>query len=225
MEAIRYQPIQELPMTQVTAFPSSGMSGIPPDANQAREVIDGQGVIEAAVRPSTEDGLYEVVNGQRVEKPPMSTLAGLIAFALAFHVQTFAAARKLGRAGTELLFHLDPGKNLQRRPDAAFVSFARWAEDRPLPHTDPWPVVPEIVAEVISPTNLAESVLDRVAEYFQAGVQLVWFVYPRHQQIYVYESPTRVRILTQADEIDGGSVLSGFQLPLPTLFGAVPQAG
>jgi Uma2 family endonuclease len=165
-----------------------------------------------------DDTLYEVVNGQRVEKPPMSAKANLIAFTLAHQMQIVAEPNNLGRAGTEIIFLLDAQANLQRRPDAFFLSFERWPANQPIPDTDPWPVVPNLAVEVISPSNLANAVQEKLEEYFQAGVERVWVVYPRWKRIYVYESPTSVRILTAADTLDGGPVLPGFQLPLANLF-------
>jgi hypothetical protein len=36
--------------------------------------------------------------------------------------------------------------------------------------------------------------------------------------VYIYDSPTQVRILTKDDTLDGGTVLPGFQLRLDRLF-------
>ena len=55
-------------------------------------------------------------------------------------------------------------------------------------------------------------------EYFRAGVRLVWVIYPDLNQVYVYESPSKVRILHQSDELDGGTVLPGFRLKVAALF-------
>ena len=179
--------------------------------------------VETGAAPSEDgrDTLYEIVHGQRVEKPAMSAFAGLIGFQLAHQMQVFAEQTKRGRAMTEIIFGL--AEDLQRRPDAAFVSFERWAEDRLPPHTDPWPVVPNLAIEVVSKSNPAEDILDKLEEYFHAGVELVWIVYPRQRQVYVYESPTQVHIVSHSDELDGGRVLPGFRLPLATLFGSVPK--
>jgi Uma2 family endonuclease len=210
-------------MTQATTLPPHSLPAAPAPQDELDEVVNGQRVVGPAVLPPDDDTLYEVVNGCRVEKPPMSTYATRSAFVIAKKLDDFAEAHQAGRAGTEYLFRLAAVPNLQRRPDAAFVSFQRWPADQPLPHTDPWNVVPELAAEVISPSNRAEEVLDRVAEYFQAGVQLVWMIYPRQQQVYVYESPTQVHIRTRSDELDGGQVLPGFRLALATVFGPAPQ--
>jgi Uma2 family endonuclease len=83
--------------------------------------------------------------------------------------------------------------------------------------------VPEIAAEVISNNHLAEDVLEKIEEYFAAGVQLVWVIYPRRQRVHVFESPLRIRGLALTDELDGGAVLPGFRLPVSALFEDVPQ--
>jgi Uma2 family endonuclease len=166
-----------------------------------------------------DDSLYEVVNGQRVEKPFMSVYGIRIAFLIAWHLESFAEAHKLGRVVIEAVFGLPLLRGLQqRRPDAALVSYQRWPKSRPLPHTDPWPVVPDLAIEAVSKSNPGEEIIDKIQEYFEAGVQLVWVVYPKQRLIYVYQSPTDVHVFTQTGELDGGSVLPGFRLPVAALF-------
>src|SRR4051812_32573440 len=79
-----------------------------------------------------DDELYEVIDGQRVRTPPMAAFAVWIAFELARHLGNFAVANR-GRAVTEMLFHLPAPIKRDRRPDAAFVSYQRWAKDRLVP--------------------------------------------------------------------------------------------
>ena len=81
-----------------------------------------------------------------------------------------------------------------------------------------WEVAPDLAVEVVSPTDRAEDVMEKVTEYFQAGVELVWIIYPRLQLVYVYESLVKVRGLNAADTLDGGNVLPGFHIPVATLF-------
>ena len=87
-----------------------------------------------------------------------------------------------------------------------------------------WDVVPDLAIEVISPYDLAEESLQKIHEYLHAGVQLVWVVYPEERQVYVYETPTRVRILAADDTLDGGAVLPGFQLRVDSLFDPITPA-
>jgi Uma2 family endonuclease len=166
-----------------------------------------------------DDSLYEVVNGQRVGKPFMSVYGIRIAFLLASYLEIFARKKKRGRVVVEVIFDLPlPEGTRQRRPDAAFVSYQRWAKNRPLPHTDPWPVVPNLAVEAISKNDAAEQMQDKLGEYFEAGVQLVWVIFPKQRLVYVYKSPTRPRVFSEEQELDGGHVLPGFKLPVAALF-------
>jgi Uma2 family endonuclease len=170
------------------------------------------------ITTTNSDALYEVVDGQRVELPPMSVFATWVASRLQSRLGPFAESNDLGTAVSEMLFVLDPERELKRRPDVAFVSSERWPVDREVPDDAAWDVIPDLVIEVISPTDLSKDVLAKVREYFQAGVRLVWVVHPTEQQIYIYESPTRVRILGPSDELDGGAVVPGFRVPVAALF-------
>ena len=83
--------------------------------------------------------------------------------------------------------------------------------------------MPNLVVEVVSPTDRVDDVVDKVAEYFRVGVECVWVSLPAQEQVYVYESPTQVRILTRADELGGEPVLPHFRLPLTALFDEVEE--
>ena len=162
--------------------------------------------------------LYEIVNGQRVELPPMSTYATWLASRLHGRLWPYAEDKGLGTSVTEMLFVLDAEHNLRRRPDVAFVSTTRWPLDRALPETGDWDVVPDLAIEVISPNDVFKDVLAKVREYFHYGVQGVWVIAPEERQVYVYDAPTHVLILTGQDELMGGEVVPGFRLPRGQLF-------
>jgi Uma2 family endonuclease len=176
-------------------------------------------------RPTADEDLYEVVNGQRVELPPMSIYASWIASGLQDNLGPFAKAGGLGTVVTEALFVLDAKRNLRRRPDVAFVSTQSWPLDRPIPEEGDWEVIPDLAVEVSSPNDLLKDVLAKMSEYFTYGVQQVWLVVPTRHYVLVFDSPTRVRILTAADELDGGTLLPGFRLSLANLFQRQAQAG
>jgi Uma2 family endonuclease len=165
-----------------------------------------------------EDGRYEIVNGQRVEMPPLSAYETWIASRLDHRLGPFAETHNLGRSVCEMLFLLAKSPDLQRRPDVAFVSYQRWARRRRVPTTTAWHVVPDLAVEVVSPTEMVKDLLAKVREYFQVSVQLVWVVLPSEHHVYVYESPTRIRVLERSDDLDGAAVIPGFRLPVKTLF-------
>jgi Uma2 family endonuclease len=172
---------------------------------------------EATAPVVSGDVLYEVVRGQVVELEPMGAYQIRIAFVLANQIENFAKSGNFGRAVTEMLFVLDVETTLRRRPDVAFVSFERWPRDRRIPETEAWDVVPNLAVEVVSPTNDFDEVLQKVSEYFEAGVELVWVVIPSRKQVYVYRSETDLRVLTLSDHLDGENVLSGFSFSVAEL--------
>jgi Uma2 family endonuclease len=163
---------------------------------------------------------YEVVDGRFVENPPMGALESVFASSLQNLMGPIAESNGLGRVATETLFLIDRARNLKRRPDLAFVSDQRWSLMRPVPRTEAWDVVPDLTVEFISQTNNADQVAIKIEEYFQAGVRVVWIIYPVTSKVYVYTSPTSVAILQLGDELDGGEVVPGFQVALSTLFKA-----
>jgi Uma2 family endonuclease len=166
-----------------------------------------------------DDRLFEVVDGLEVEKPPMGALAGRLANRLAYRLNAHAIPNNLGEANVENLFHLALPVDRNRRPDVAYVSRERWPRERPVPAGDnAWNVVPNIAVEAVSPSDFVENLLDRIEEYFRAGVELVWILHPKQKLVYVYESPVLVRALTVHDSLNGGKVLPEFALPLQELF-------
>lgn len=172
------------------------------------------------------DALYEEIDGHRVEMPPMSTFASQVTNRLVIALGPYAAQRGLGEVFGEMLFKLPlAGRTRNRRPDVAFVSYQRWPRERPVaPVGNAWEVVPELMIEVVSPTDLADEILAKVLEYFEAGAKAVWVVYPVARYALVFDAPKQVRALTAEDAFDGGTVLPGFTLPLAALFGPPPPA-
>ena len=167
---------------------------------------------------------YEVINGEIVELPPMGIFEGLIASLLDRQLQCYMATQGSGWIVTEILFHFSRTVGNKRRPDLAYVSYDRWPMEKPVPRGDDWDVVPNLAVEVISPTNPAHEVVDKIADYFQAGVERVWVVYPLQRQIYVYSSPTDVRVIAEDGKLADEALLPGFGLSLSALFGGATAA-
>jgi Uma2 family endonuclease len=170
------------------------------------------------VAPVDSDALYEIVDGERREIPHMGLFAGAIASVLVHYLNAFAIPRKLGLAMVEILCRLRPDRP-QRRPDISFFSYDRW-HFLAAPEDDPpsFDGAPNLAIEVISPSNGVEEIVGKILEYFDAGVELVWVVHPRHRRVYVHEPKNQVRLLAENDELDGGKVLPGFRLSMATLF-------
>lgn len=164
----------------------------------------------------------ELVDGTLVEKA-MGWHESLLAGAIIEALRRFVRPRKLG-AVTGEQGTMEILTALVRIPDVAFVSWDRFPNRRPV--NDPVPAIaPDLAVEVISRGNTPSEMARKRAEYFQAGVRLLWAVDPRSRTVTVYTAPDRSTVLTEADTLDGGDVLPGFAYPLRELFGELDEHG
>jgi Uma2 family endonuclease len=90
-----------------------------------------------------------------------------------------------------------------RAPDVAFVSADRLPP--PAQRVFFLALAPDLVVEVLSPSDRARDVHDKMHEYLAAGVRLVWLVDPRAQRITVYLPDRTARTLGAADTLDGAT--------------------
>lgn len=170
-------------------------------------------VIEALEAPRKR--ICELVEGVLVEKP-MGAREAPYATVLLRHLETFAEKHDLGIVlppdGTVRIM---PG--MVRIPD---VSFTPW-EDIPNQEMPAEPIpdlVPALAVEVISEGNTPKEIKRKLREYFEAGVSVVWLVYPQTQTAEVYSSPTKHRSIEPDGMLEGGKQLPGFQLLLKKIF-------
>jgi len=107
--------------------------------------------------------LYEVVNNQFTELPPMGIRENLLAATLMRILSPYAWDHELGQVVAETLFLLvHPPRDLQRRPDLAFVSFDRWPRKRQVENVPAWDVVPNLAIEIVSPSNGANEIVEKI---------------------------------------------------------------
>lgn len=165
-----------------------------------------------------EEPLYEVVNGRKVELPPMAIKSVVVASRLARHLGNHADDENLGHVVSEGLFILDDEADIRRRPDVAFVSYEHWPRERGFPAEGDWLMIPDLAVEVVSPNDRAEDALAKIREYFEAGVSAVWVVYPNLNIVHIFETFTSIRVVSGDSTLDGGTAVPGFRIALAKLF-------
>jgi Uma2 family endonuclease len=166
-----------------------------------------------------EDRLYELVDGILVMKT-RGLEESIIGMNIVTLLNNFARPRGLGLvAGEGGTIQLDI--NLVRIPDVAFFSWERLPGGE-LPK-EPIPLlVPDLAVEVISASNTRKEMEEKLQEYFEKGVRLVWYVRPKSRVVDVYNAPDRFTRLTASMRLDGGDVLPGFSVQVSELF-QLPQ--
>ena len=161
---------------------------------------------------------YELVRGDLMMMSPTSPKHGRYASRLDRALGTYVEEHDLGEVYTAepgFLLHPEP-EPVVRAPDVAFVR-----KDRiPLEEEQHgfWELAPDLVVEVISPSETAQEIQKKVQDYLTAGTGLIWLVYPDTRSVVEYRSRTRIRELTIDDTLEGGGVIPGFQYPLRSLF-------
>lgn len=159
--------------------------------------------------------ICELVDGVLVEKP-MGYYESLLAGILIQLLRNFLDQHDLGVVlGADGTLRLLPG--LVRIPDVSFIAWERFP-NRELPREPIPDLVPDLAVEVLSESNTEAEMERKLQEYFAAGVRLVWYVEPEPPRVRVYTSPSDFRQLVEAETLDGGTVLPGFQLTIQEWF-------
>lgn len=168
----------------------------------------------ATTKVAFEDDLdYEVVDGQE-EAKMAGAKHGEICAQITGELFSYLKRNKTGRLySSNTTFQI--GGN-ERMPDVAFVTSARIPADGA--PTSKWEIPPDLAIEVISPNDVWEKVNDKVREYFAAGVQQVWLVSQKAEEVTVYDSPTQIRVVTAAEDLTSETLLPGFRCHVADLF-------
>ena len=79
-------------------------------------------------------------------------------------------------------------------------------------------VAPELVVEIMSPSDRGSDVKQKLREYFSIGVRLVWVADPTDRTVEAYRSLTDLREFKEAENLTGDEVLPGFSVSVASLF-------
>lgn len=169
----------------------------------------------ADVERLPDDGFrYALIRGELYRMPQPQGRHGLVVLAIGSPLFMFVREHSLGRVYDQSGFVLERGPDTFFGPDLAFVRRERLPAD-----LDAWPeLAPDLVVEVVSPSQSGPSIEEKVALYLAVGVLLVWVVDPRRRTVHVCRADGSDVLLTEQDELDGEDVLPGFGLPVAQLF-------
>jgi Uma2 family endonuclease len=161
-------------------------------------------------------GRWELVRGQVKEMPPAGGEHGYRVMRLGARLLVHVEAQDLGAvlaAETGFLIARDP--DTIRAPDAAFIVKEKLPERWP----EGWvTIIPDLVIEVVSPSDRVGEVEDKIQDWLDAGVRLVWTVYPRTRTVQDYRLGQSPRMLTEADTLDGEDIVPGFSIAVREIF-------
>lgn len=157
---------------------------------------------------------YALIKGVLFRMPPPMARHGRITNNAGRHIGNFVAEHNVGVVYNQSGFILERHPDVLLEPDLAFVQTARVPADETT-----YPVLaPDLVVEVVSPSQSGPAIEDKVAIYLAAGVRLVWAIDPVRRSVHIHRFDGSNQFLTEDDVLDGEDVLPGFQLPIAQLF-------
>ena len=160
-------------------------------------------------------GPCELVKGRIVPMTPPGNDHGIVQALLIWYLQTFVIPRKLGWVtGGEAGVYTHRNPDSVRGMDVAFISYVRQPA-RPRGYLRS---APELIVEILSPSDRWHNVQEKLEEYFGIGVDRVWIVDPANHTVSIYRSATEFNKLKHHDIIQGEGILADFSLPLAELF-------
>ncbi len=171
-------------------------------------------VEEFAQLPGSEH--WELVRGEVRKTMPPGKEHGAIALAVGTLLRLWARQGPGGQVGVELGFILAHNPETIRGPDVFYVSTDR------IPSDDKtnafWTVAPDLAVEVISPSETADEIREKVRDFLGAGTPLVWVVYPRTREVVVHTGDGLARTYGEDGVIEYPDVLPGFSCKVSELF-------
>lgn len=184
--------------------------------DEAEEVAGKLSLEEFERLPESGDLRLELTDGRLVREPRPGARHGWLAGQLFRSLDAYAREKGRGLAVIEAGFLLSVDPPTVRGPDVAFISDLAIPPDE-IP-TGFWTVAPQLAVEVMSPSNSAAEIQERVVDYLAAGTSMVWVVDPHTRSVTVFRSRDEVQWLTERDVLDGLDVLPDFRIELSGLF-------
>ena len=159
---------------------------------------------------------YELLEGDLIMSP-VHMNHGRLCARIAAILLDHAESRRLGDVfDSSTGFRL--ADDLLLCPDVAFVGKARMKALAPRPDKF-FPGAPDLVVEVLSPSDRMTQINRKLEHYFEHGTKLAWLVNWQKEQVHIY-TPDGLESLTHLEDVlTGASVLPGFKCRLRRLFG------
>lgn len=176
------------------------------------------------VTPMTADELFqrpdlepcELVAGRWRPLVPTGFTHGDLEYELGLELRSWVKRTGKGKVvGGEVGLYIRRNPDTVRAADILFISHERLARRGPSPYLD---VPPELVVEILSPDDRWSDVMEKLEDYFSAGIDRVWLVDARLRKISVYRSLNEVETLGEEDLLQDEEILPGFSFRVSELF-------
>ncbi len=178
-----------------------------------------------ATEPTTAEQLWvmprsshlELINGEMRPMTPAGFGQGRTAMRLGARLLIFVEQQRLGTVvSSETGFILRRNPDTVRAVDVGFVRADRIPTGR---HVEKYfEGAPDLAAEVVSPGDSSAEVREKIADYLNAGTQMVLVLRPRSRSLEVYRPQEPPLTLGPAETFCADPVIPGFRCNVGELF-------
>lgn len=134
------------------------------------------------------------------------------------HLGNFVEPAGLGSligSDTGVVLERDP--DTVREPDVGFISAERMPIDARV--TSYSEVVPELIVEVVSPSDHLDDAFDKARMWLSFGARLVWVIDPNTRTVHVHRADHVREIIGEDGQLNGYDVLPGFTCEVSAILG------
>lgn len=162
------------------------------------------------------DVRYELDDGRLIVMPPPGDIHSAVDSDIHFELKLQGERRGFGELRSEvgLLLRRNPDRLVG--PDAAFICAASLPVRRS--KEGYLETIPDLIVEVRSKNDAWAEILSKVAEYFQAGVRVVWVIDPENRTISEFRPNSSVRVFQETDDLTNDDIIPGFRMPVRNVF-------
>ena len=167
---------------------------------------------------SEDRGSFEIVNAE-LKEVNMSSYSTIIGVRIATLLFLFCEKHALGVVDVGGYYRCF-GEELQnaRKPDVSFVSKDRLPADWKTQGY--FTIPPDLAVEVVSPHDTVYELDQKIREYLDGGVRLLWVVDPAVREVMIYRLDGTTQRLREHDTLSGEDVLPSFTCVVKEFFPA-----
>ena len=162
------------------------------------------------------EGLHELVDGEIVLVPPPRPKHGSVCLKSGVRFYLYGERTGHGHAmSNDSVVVLDEFN--VRGADVQYFGEARWPKSQV--GNEPPPVPPDLVVEVISPSDRQAKILKKVAGYLEAGVSVVLVLNPGERTLTIYRGDTpNAIVLKESESLENLPELPDFRCQVSEFF-------
>jgi len=177
----------------------------------------GQWTYEDWLRLPDDGYRYEVIDGVLYMTPPPRTQHQLIIARIVDHLMEFMRSKPMGQVLFAPIGVRLPNQPVSLQPDILFIR----AERLDIIGEDYVEGAPDLVMEILSPSNWLYDRREKKQVYQEGGVSEYWIVDPRARTVEVYQLEGGSYLLVGqygSGEAAQSSGISGFEVPVDEVF-------